>query len=98
MKVTLARVDERLIHGQVMTAWCKKCWIKTIILVDKEIAQDEFMISVLEMSAPAGVKDISKANEQLYDTIDDLISRVSVIEMISISNELKQILSECCHY
>lgn len=35
------------------------------------------------------VKDISKANEQLYDTIDDLISRVSVIEMISISNELK---------
>ena len=61
MKVTLARVDERLIHGQVMTAWCKKCWIKTIILVDKEIAQDEFMISVLEMSAPAGVKVIVKS-------------------------------------
>lgn len=40
------------------------------------------------------VKDIAKANEQLSDTIDDLISRVSVIEMISISNELNQILSE----
>lgn len=40
-------------------------------------------------------KDISKANEQLSDTIGDLISRVSTIEMISISNELKQILSEC---
>lgn len=39
-------------------------------------------------------KDISKANEQLSDNVDDLISRVSVIEMISISNELKQILSE----
>ena len=41
------------------------------------------------------VKDIAKANEQLSDTIDDLISRVSVIEMISISNELKHIFSEC---
>ena len=40
-------------------------------------------------------KDIAKANEQLSDTIDDLISRVSVIEMISISNELKKILGEC---
>lgn len=39
-------------------------------------------------------KDISKANEQLNDTIDDLISRVSVVEMISISNELKKIISE----
>ena len=35
------------------------------------------------------VKDIDKANEQLSDTIDDLISRVFVIEMISISNELE---------
>ena len=40
-------------------------------------------------------KDITKANEQLSDTIDNLITRISVIEMISISNELKQILSEC---
>ena len=40
------------------------------------------------------VKDIAKANKQLSDTIDDLISKVSIIEMISISNELNQILSE----
>lgn len=38
--------------------------------------------------------NIRSANEQLFDTIDDLISRASVVEMISISNELKQILSE----
>lgn len=76
MKVTLARVDERLIHGQVMTAWCKKCWIKKIMLIDQEIAQDEFMISVLEMSAPTGVKVMVKdpaaaASELASDETDD---------------------------
>ena len=29
MNVCLARVDERLIHGQVMTDWVKKAWIKS---------------------------------------------------------------------
>lgn len=56
MNVCLARVDERLIHGQVMTAWVKKAWIKKIMLVDDEIVKDDFMKEVLSMSAPAGVK------------------------------------------
>lgn len=55
-KASFARVDERLIHGQVMTAWVKKYWIKKIILVDDEIVQDSFMQEVLSMSAPQGVK------------------------------------------
>ena len=56
MKVSFARVDERLIHGQVMTAWVKKYWIKKIILVDDEIVKDDFMKEVLTLSAPSGVK------------------------------------------
>lgn len=55
MSVELARVDERLIHGQVMTAWVEHFWIQRIVLVDDELAQDEFMKQVLAMSAPAGV-------------------------------------------
>lgn len=54
--VCFARVDERLIHGQVMTSWVKKYWIKKIILVDDDIVQDDFMKDVLVLSAPQGVK------------------------------------------
>lgn len=54
--VCFARVDERLIHGQVMTSWVKKYWVKKIILVDDEIVQDDFMKEVLALSAPQGVK------------------------------------------
>ena len=54
--VLLARVDDRLIHGQVMTAWMKRLPAKEIMVIDNKVAKDEFMISVLEMAAPPGVK------------------------------------------
>ena len=54
--VLLARVDDRLIHGQVMTAWMKLLPAKEIIVIDNKVAKDEFMITVLEMAAPTGVK------------------------------------------
>lgn len=52
----LTRIDDRLIHGQVMTAWMKIMPAKKIIIVDNKVSKDEFMISVLEMAAPEGVK------------------------------------------
>lgn len=54
--VLLARVDDRLIHGQVMTAWMKLLPAKEIIVIDNKVAKDEFMITVLEMATPTGVK------------------------------------------
>ena len=65
-KASFARVDERLIHGQVMTAWVKKYWIKKIILVDDEIVQDSFMQEVLSMDAAAELsEDTSEDNIML---------------------------------
>ncbi len=56
MNLLLSRIDERLIHGQVMTAWITGLFIKRILLVDDKIAKDEFMVEVLALSAPAGVE------------------------------------------
>lgn len=54
--ILLARVDDRLIHGQVMTAWMKRLPATQIVVIDDKVAEDEFMINVLEMAAPKGVK------------------------------------------
>lgn len=70
MKISLCRVDERLIHGQVMTAWVKKCWIKKIILIDDELASDDFMKEVLALSAPSGVKVEVRSVEDALQTIN----------------------------
>lgn len=63
MSIELVRVDERLIHGQVMTCWIMGKQITRIIVVDKEIAADSFMSEVLVLSAPVGVEIIVKGPE-----------------------------------
>ena len=55
MKVVLARVDERLLHGQVIASWSKILEIKKILVIDDKIAIEPFMVQVLEMTAPTGV-------------------------------------------
>lgn len=42
-KVALARVDERLVHGQVMTNLSKSAGANAIFIVDDAVAKDDFM-------------------------------------------------------
>lgn len=41
--VNLARVDERLIHGQVMMTLSKRAGVNSIFVVDDVVAKDKFM-------------------------------------------------------
>ncbi|MGG5319035.1 PTS system mannose/fructose/N-acetylgalactosamine-transporter subunit IIB [Enterococcus sp. AZ072] len=54
-EIVLTRIDDRLIHGQVMTAWVKKTRANQILIIDDDVAKDEFMREVLKMSAPNGI-------------------------------------------
>ena len=56
MKIVMSRVDERLVHGQVIASWTKILAVKYIMVVDDQLAQDSFMSTVLSMAAPSGVK------------------------------------------
>lgn len=56
MSVILARVDERLIHGQVATAWLKSYPVKLVIVVDDESAKDPLQTMVLKMAVSGTVK------------------------------------------
>ena len=67
--VVLARVDDRLIHGEVVTAWVPTTKATRIIIIDDEVAKDEFNIRVVKALAPAGTKvfvySVEKASEKL---------------------------------
>jgi mannose/fructose/sorbose-specific phosphotransferase system IIB component len=55
LKIVLARVDGRLIHGQVAVAWTRTCGADHIMVVHDETANDEFQRMLLEMATPSGV-------------------------------------------
>ncbi|MBE6012828.1 PTS system mannose/fructose/N-acetylgalactosamine-transporter subunit IIB [Anaeropeptidivorans aminofermentans] len=44
--VKLARVDERLVHGQVMTNLSKSAGANAIFIVDDEVVKDDFMKTI----------------------------------------------------
>ena len=52
MPINLARIDDRLIHGQVITTWVKNHDIEQILIINDKVAGDSVQQSVITMSAP----------------------------------------------
>ncbi|WP_256864853.1 PTS system mannose/fructose/N-acetylgalactosamine-transporter subunit IIB [Salmonella enterica] len=73
--VSLLRIDDRLIHGQVMTGWVKHINATKIIIIDDELVHDDFMISVLEMAVPnhmtLNIFNVAQAIDVLSNVKDD---------------------------
>jgi len=55
MVIGLARIDDRLIHGQVATRWTKETNVKRIIVVSDDVAADKVRSTLLTQVAPPGV-------------------------------------------
>ncbi|KAA8718093.1 PTS mannose transporter subunit IIAB [Morganella psychrotolerans] len=55
MIISLARIDDRLIHGQVATRWTKETNVKRIIVVSDDVAKDTVRSTLLKQVAPPGV-------------------------------------------
>ncbi|HYC50129.1 MAG TPA: PTS sugar transporter subunit IIB [Gemmatimonadaceae bacterium] len=52
MSIVLNRVDDRLIHGQVVVGWGQPLDIGFIVLVDDEVAQSEWEQELYRMGTP----------------------------------------------
>ncbi|WP_049816589.1 PTS sugar transporter subunit IIC [Streptococcus pneumoniae] len=56
MSIEFVRIDDRLVHGQVVTTWLKKYDIEQVIIVNDRISEDKTRQSILKISAPVGLK------------------------------------------
>lgn len=56
IKYGLARIDTRLLHGQVATAWTKYVGPNRIIAVSDSVARDDLRKMMIMEAAPPGVK------------------------------------------
>lgn len=81
MAIKLVRIDFRLVHGQIVTKWIHTIKADTILVINDKLANDSFMLSVYQMSAPAGTKVkvqsvdafIKHWHETKYDEINCMI-------------------------
>lgn len=56
MDIRLARIDSRLLHGQVATVWTKAVTPNRILVVSDNVAQDNLRKTLITQAAPPGVK------------------------------------------
>ena len=55
MSIVLARVDDRLIHGQVMTSWLNYTGATKIVVIDDVTANDSFLTMIIKTLVPANI-------------------------------------------
>lgn len=56
IKFVLARIDTRLLHGQVATSWTKATQPDRIIVVSDAVSKDNLRKQLIEQAAPPGVR------------------------------------------
>ncbi|MBQ0836256.1 PTS system mannose/fructose/N-acetylgalactosamine-transporter subunit IIB [Lactiplantibacillus pentosus] len=75
MDIRLARIDSRLLHGQVATVWTKSVSPNRILVVSDEVAQDALRKILIVQAAPPGVKanviTVDKMIEIYHDSLFD---------------------------
>jgi mannose/fructose/sorbose-specific phosphotransferase system IIB component len=56
MPIVQARIDDRLVHGQITVSWSKVANPDIIAVVDDKVASDDIRKSALEIGAPIGIE------------------------------------------
>ncbi len=65
MSVKMIRIDDRLIHGQIVAAWAKSLSIQRIWIVDDGVARDTFITNVMKMVAPPDAELIITGTDEI---------------------------------
>ncbi|MGH7738544.1 MAG: PTS system mannose/fructose/N-acetylgalactosamine-transporter subunit IIB [bacterium] len=56
MDIQLIRIDDRLIHGQVVVGWSKSLNIQRLVVVNDAIAKNTMQRTLMEMAVPSNLR------------------------------------------
>jgi mannose/fructose/N-acetylgalactosamine-specific phosphotransferase system component IIB len=68
MDIALVRVDNRLVHGQILEAWVPFLRASCIVVVDDQVASDFFQETVIRMAVPREIQVIISGLKEFAET------------------------------
>ncbi len=91
------RVDDRLIHGQTIVAWCPTLDIREIIAVDDESIKNPMLKSIMTMGVPSKYKTSIVSTEEVRKLlkIDSDRNRLVIVKQPLKLKELEESIL-CC--
>jgi PTS system mannose-specific IIB component len=84
MDCVLIRVDNRLVHGQIIEAWVPFLKAARIIVVDDEVASDFFRETVIKMAVPSDV-------EVIIHSVEDFV-KYNALQVNDIHDQVRSIV------
>lgn len=69
MSIVLARIDSRLVHGQVLEAWVPYVNADCIVVANDEIAGESFQRMVMQAAVPSSLKLIIGTLEETAEIL-----------------------------
>lgn len=69
--ITTFRIDERLIHGQIIATWLKSLGITHLIVANNELSKDESRQRMLKLAVPNDVKCLIKSVDDVIRVLGD---------------------------
>ena len=109
MSLVLIRIDDRVIHGQVVEGWARVLRIKHILVVDEAICKDDMRKMLYCMAVPntmkVSFKTIKEAAQQVkqheFDPVRTLVlfsEPAAVLEFVKLGVQIKSINVGGIHY
>ena len=78
-KSIIWRIDDRLIHGQVIIGWCGQLPITRLVVVDNDIASSEWEKELLLMAAPPNLPTEILTVQEIAETLTAWIKGTETI-------------------
>ena len=91
MSIVLARIDSRLVHGQVLEAWVPYVNADCIVVANDEVAGTSFQCMVMQAAIPSSIKLIIGTLEETANILEsaDLLKKRVLLLFASSDDALK---------
>jgi mannose/fructose/N-acetylgalactosamine-specific phosphotransferase system component IIB len=91
MDIALVRIDNRLVHGQILEAWVPYVEANCIVVVDDHVASDFFRETVIKMAVPRDIEVIITSVDEFSRnfTIDPDNHKRTIILFSDIADALR---------
>lgn len=90
--LVFTRIDDRLIHGQVVAAWLRTySKVTHILVIDDKVSQDPFMHQMFKMLVPTGISIEIRSVEEAVDFMKKGLKEPTMI-IVKVPLTLKRIM------
>ena len=95
MAKTYVRVDDRLIHGQTIVAWCPTLSIKEIIAIDDDSAKNPTLRSIMKMGVPSTYTTHIVTTEEARQLLasESTVNRLVIVKLPEKLTEIEEEIS-----